>query len=515
MSNYTVDPNTGILIPTPGEDPGPDYADHISDALTTLSAIRHTGAANHDGLQIPTAGLDIDEDLSAQSHNLTNLRSTRYADQPSLLVGVGDLNCLYFKDGDFWLNNGAGAPIQVTTGNQLNVVTGSLSYDTVDINSNLTISALDTTVLVAADSSSIPIIVTLPPAGDVSPGRFYLIKDANGTSQAHNITVNGDGTDTIDGSLGWVIADNYLTIGVVSDGVSNWYLFQYDRKIYRAGETIQLTQGASLVGDGYAAISTGGTLTVQGLTTLADMEVNDSALFASTVQVDGLLTVDDNANVTGTLTAEDINVNDDVSVTGLTTTFNLEVGHNALVGGLLTAGSDLVVTGDTSLGGGLDVAGSADITNSLIVGGGATVSGSVVSGSVVTGSLTASSNAIIGTSLTVGTTTALGGAWYSNFLVTSYASVKTLDFSTRNNLKITLTGNIQFGFTGVQDGGIYILKVKQDSGGSHSINWNGISSFAFGGNSDTPASSANATTVWMFVYDNDTTTMRCLGTTAS
>ena len=45
MANYTVDPITGIKIPTVGEDPGPDYATNISSASSSL-----------DVCQMPTCG---------------------------------------------------------------------------------------------------------------------------------------------------------------------------------------------------------------------------------------------------------------------------------------------------------------------------------------------------------------------------------------------------------------------------------------------------------------------------
>lgn len=245
MPNYIVDPNTGIKVPTVGVDPGEDYAVNVSDALTKLSALTHTGASNLDGIQIPTQGLNINEDLSFQSNNATNFRSTRYVDQPASLVGVGDIDCVYFENGDLWINDGTGTPIQITSGGLVNSTTTN-NYNVLDISANRTINPTDSDIVFSADSTANNIIVTLPLASDVPKGRFYFVKDRLGTSETHAITINPNGSDTIDGLATYVIHDNYAVVCLVRDSSSNWLLFAFDKKVYDTVANIKFNAASSV-----------------------------------------------------------------------------------------------------------------------------------------------------------------------------------------------------------------------------------------------------------------------------
>lgn len=262
MANFIVNPVTGIAVPTPGIDPGEEYAILISNALNKLSELTHTGVANLDGYQIPSDGININKDLSAQSHNIVALRSTRYTNQGNVLSGSGDVDCVYFKSGDLWINDGSGTPIQITSGSSVNAPSTN-NYPSLSISVNHTVNSTDTDVLFACDSSANTINLTLPIANTVPVGRFYFVKDSVGASETFAITVLPQGIDTIDNLTQWIIADNYAAIGVVSDGVSNWHLFLYDRKIYQ-NETIKIN-GGILALDQNSLLDNSGITAVDGI----------------------------------------------------------------------------------------------------------------------------------------------------------------------------------------------------------------------------------------------------------
>jgi len=230
----------GLTVPTAGATPGPLYATQISSDLDVIAGHRHTGEANNDGYQVPTAGLDINEDLSFQSNNAISLRSTRFQNQSLVLAGSGDVGCVYEKSGDLWYNNSAGTPIQITSGAAVIGTVGG--YTTVQTSINLTIDAADETILVSCDTTSNPITITLPLANTVSEGRFYIIKDTDGYSANNNITLAPNGSNTIDLSTNdQIIRNNFGAICVVSDGTSNWLLLQY------ASQTTPLLAGSATI----------------------------------------------------------------------------------------------------------------------------------------------------------------------------------------------------------------------------------------------------------------------------
>ncbi len=216
----------GLTVPVAGSTPGPLYATEVSSDLDIIAGHRHTGESNNDGYQVPTAGINIDEDLSFQNNNGIAFRSTRFQNQSITLVGSGDVGCVYEKSGDLWYNNAVGTPIQITSGGSIVSSTGG--YTTVETSINLTIDAIDDTILVSCFTTPGVITITLPLADTVSQGRFYIIKDTDGYASINNISVVPNGSNTIDLSTNnQIIKSDFGALCVVSDSVNNWLLLPY------------------------------------------------------------------------------------------------------------------------------------------------------------------------------------------------------------------------------------------------------------------------------------------------
>lgn len=86
---------------------------------------------------------------------------------------------------------------------------------------NYTITADDSTIRVDT-SGAAGFTVTLPTAVGIT-GRQYTVKDVGGNASIENITIDGNGTETIDGGTTVLLDANYESITVVSDG-ANWMI---------------------------------------------------------------------------------------------------------------------------------------------------------------------------------------------------------------------------------------------------------------------------------------------------
>jgi len=64
--------------------------------------------------------------------------------------------------------------------------------------------------------------LTLPTA-QVTAGRTIIIKDTAGNAGTNNITVDTEGSETIDGDATWIINGNYDWITLFCDG-TNWFI---------------------------------------------------------------------------------------------------------------------------------------------------------------------------------------------------------------------------------------------------------------------------------------------------
>lgn len=120
-------PYMSLLLPTVSSTLGPEWASELNNALGYVDAHNHSSGQ---GIQIPTAGLNINADLPFNGFNAFGLRSSRFADQPSALALAADLSCLYSSGGNLYWNSGSGVAVQITAGGALNAASiGAIGGD--------------------------------------------------------------------------------------------------------------------------------------------------------------------------------------------------------------------------------------------------------------------------------------------------------------------------------------------------------------------------------------------------
>ncbi len=125
MSN-TISPNMNLIVPGVGTEAGPTYAFDINSSLTLIDQHDHSFGK---GVQITPAGLNINSALTLQGNALTSVASVTFVPQAS----NSTLTTLYVKPGsestpiqDLWFNDGAGNPVQLTSGGLVNATIASL-----------------------------------------------------------------------------------------------------------------------------------------------------------------------------------------------------------------------------------------------------------------------------------------------------------------------------------------------------------------------------------------------------
>lgn len=123
-ANVIISPNMGMPVPIVGTDPGPDWANNINSSLSIIDSHDHTAGR---GVPVPSAGLNINADLTFQGNNATNLRSTRFTAQGSPISGGSDLGVLYVSGVDLYYNDESGNQIRMTTGGNVNAGAGSIT----------------------------------------------------------------------------------------------------------------------------------------------------------------------------------------------------------------------------------------------------------------------------------------------------------------------------------------------------------------------------------------------------
>ena len=119
----TLSPNMSLILPTVGQEPGPNWAFDLNNSLSLVDQHNHTAGS---GVQITPAGLDINTDLSLQGNNLTSVKSTRYVSQLSPLAGGADIGCVYVSGSDLYYNDTVGNQVRLTIAGAVNGTPGSI-----------------------------------------------------------------------------------------------------------------------------------------------------------------------------------------------------------------------------------------------------------------------------------------------------------------------------------------------------------------------------------------------------
>lgn len=105
-------PNMGLTLPTVSQTPGPQWASEINSDLSLLDSHDHTTGK---GMQVPVAGLNIDDDLP-----LGGLYGVEQASflglWPQLSAPAGATKFYSDASGNLFYKNGSGVPVQITTG---------------------------------------------------------------------------------------------------------------------------------------------------------------------------------------------------------------------------------------------------------------------------------------------------------------------------------------------------------------------------------------------------------------
>lgn len=188
-------PNMNLDLPVVSSTAGPEWATKNNTALSTVDRHDHTPGK---GVQVPAAGINIDNTLSANSNTINELRSTQYNSQSSNLRGAAEANSVHVKDGDLWYTNSSGTAVQVTSGNSV----------------------------VAAASTNTPAGIVLPYAGTSAPAG-YLLCDGTAVSRSTYATLfgvigttfgSGDGSTTF--NLPNMQGRVAMGVGTYTDSVS-------------------------------------------------------------------------------------------------------------------------------------------------------------------------------------------------------------------------------------------------------------------------------------------------------
>jgi hypothetical protein len=103
----TISPNMSLIIPTVGQEPGPEWASDLNASLTLIDLHDHTPGS---GVPITPSGLDINSSLTLNSNFLTNAAGITFSAQGSTPA----IGTIYEAGVDLYFVDGLGNNIRIT-----------------------------------------------------------------------------------------------------------------------------------------------------------------------------------------------------------------------------------------------------------------------------------------------------------------------------------------------------------------------------------------------------------------
>jgi hypothetical protein len=118
--------NMNLVLPTVSQTPGPQWASIINSDLTLIDQHDHT---SNKGLPVPTAGLNINDELKFNNTTPNGLPATGLSYLGLISPQSPPAPARVFSDaaGDFYYRNTAGVDVQLTVGNNPAGTPGSIS----------------------------------------------------------------------------------------------------------------------------------------------------------------------------------------------------------------------------------------------------------------------------------------------------------------------------------------------------------------------------------------------------
>ncbi len=172
-----------LVIPTPGEDPGPDYATNNSNSLTIIDGHNHS---NGSGVSINPAGLNINSDLTMNGNNLTAINTTRYNNLTASLAGTSpNISCVYVAANELYFNDPVGNVVKMTLAGSVNATSSGISSGTASASFNGGVLVVNSNTNTPGDIQAGSILI----GNNVASSNFAKLKAPNSLAANYDLVL--------------------------------------------------------------------------------------------------------------------------------------------------------------------------------------------------------------------------------------------------------------------------------------------------------------------------------------
>jgi hypothetical protein len=123
LMTTTTTPNMGLVLPVPGSESGPAWAQEINSALNVVDGHNHAGV----GVQLTPASLNINADLSLNDNNLTNANAVEFIPLPLAPSSGLFLSSVFVVSGELYYRDSSNNTVKLTNAGSVNAAAGNIT----------------------------------------------------------------------------------------------------------------------------------------------------------------------------------------------------------------------------------------------------------------------------------------------------------------------------------------------------------------------------------------------------
>lgn len=265
-----ITPNMNLPNPVPGIDLGPDYANNQFNAINIIDVHNHTSG---NGIQIPTAGININANFPINNFQITNAQAITFTAQTSLAT----LFSVYCVGNDLYYNDGASNVIQLTSGGAVNATSSGISSGSAS-------AAFSSSVLVVNAAANTPAniqVASILLGNNLANSKFLTLSPPGAMASNYSLVL-----PSVPGSLSFVTLDTSGNLGTASSVSGSQIAAGSITGSQLANGTITTTQISSSAGILGSQLSASANITGTQLASNAAVTPGQNSTFSSSYYVE-------------------------------------------------------------------------------------------------------------------------------------------------------------------------------------------------------------------------------------
>lgn len=220
-SVLTIDQSGNIYKSLPPAN-GPQYSIQFEDNSNTLTGSNKL-IFNPTNDQLTLSGnLVISGNITA--HTFDIIHTDIIEVDASGSTKFGDSNDdTHIRTGSFSVMSSSTEQFDVDIINKVTSINTGMVFNRVSTTSDYTVQKSN--YIIGVDSTSNPVIVSLPDASTLSDGQAFVVKDEGGSAFSNNITISASGSQKINNSNTAILEVPYSSIRLYCNGSNKFFIF--------------------------------------------------------------------------------------------------------------------------------------------------------------------------------------------------------------------------------------------------------------------------------------------------